>query len=89
MRKQDELKIDILESLARSQKALAKIIENMAEQTEHAHGLSENLAENMQALSKYQLSLASKMSGITVHSKRYGLPGRPWLHRRLTVTVRK
>jgi len=84
MDKQNEIKLDILQSLARSQRALSTIIESIADVTKLSSKAAEGLLENIQEISQYQKVLAVKLAGIHLRElKKGGLPARPWLHRRI------
>ncbi|CAG7647788.1 hypothetical protein ACFQI7_20640 [Paenibacillus allorhizosphaerae] len=72
-------KLHILNSLARSQRALAKIIEVMAESAESTNA-GKTLIEQIDAISRYQRQIAVKMIGIRIRRKTFGLPGKPWIH---------
>lgn len=83
--RQDEIKLDILESLARSQKALASIIESVAGAAERSKELSEGLLDNLEIISKYQHALAVKLAGMRVTARVRGAPGKPWLSERASI----
>ena len=83
MNKQNEIKLDILQSLARSQRALATIIESIADISKSAPKAAEGLLENIQEISRYQKVLAVKLAGIHLYeAKKGGTPAKPWLHQR-------
>jgi hypothetical protein len=81
--KQDEIKLDILQSLAASQKALARMVENIADITDHSESLSQYLRDNIEAISKYQRTLAVKMTGMTFPERKRGNPAKPWIHQQI------
>jgi len=85
LERQDEIKLDILESLARSQKALASIIEIMAGAAERSQELSEGLLDNVEIIAKYQRALAAKLAGMRVTARVRGAPGKPWLSERVSI----
>lgn len=78
--RENELKLDILESLARSQKALARMIESMADVSEGVSGSAQALRANIMALVRCQRALAGKIGGIRISSIKRGQPGKAWLH---------
>lgn len=78
-----EIKLDILQSLARSQKALTRIVESVAHAIESSPQISKHLAENLQSISKYQRILASKLTGIEVKTRAVQTPGKVWLANKL------
>lgn len=77
------IKLDILESLAASQRALAKIIAGLAETMEPCEQLNRHLLRNISVLCRYQGVLASKITGIRVARLRRSKPGKPWLNQRV------
>jgi len=72
-------KLHILNSLARSQRALAKIIEIMADTAEYTKA-GQTLIDQIDAISRYQRQIAGKMIGIRFRRKTFGRPGKPWIH---------
>lgn len=62
-------KLHILISLARSQRALSRILESVADVAEKTEPAGERLVEQMEALSKYQRQIAVKMIGIKIRKK--------------------
>lgn len=87
--RENELKLDILESLARSQRALARIIEGMADVTGNVPGSSDALRENISTISRYQLVLAEKITGIRIASYKKGKPGNVWLNPKVKGSKRR
>lgn len=81
--KENEIKLDILTSLSISQKALARMIENMAEVTHSSKAVSEHLLENIQIISQYQRALAMKITGLNITTKKKGIPTLPWKNTQL------
>ncbi|MEX2460143.1 MAG: hypothetical protein WD469_02370 [Paenibacillaceae bacterium] len=91
LHRQNELKLDILRSLARSQRALAEIVEIIApvmaasvHGTSSAHQagsdhLAQQILAHMGSLSEYQHALAQKLSGIEIRQVKKGRPCQPWL----------
>lgn len=80
---ENRLKLDILESLARSQKALARMIENMADVTGQSDAASRELVSNAKWIGKYQIALAEKMTGMRIAYVKLGNPGKLWLNPKL------
>jgi hypothetical protein len=91
LRSQNELKLDILQSIARSQRALAEIVETIAPVVASSvqwtslgyEASSDHMAQqiltNLGSLSSYQNAIARKLSGIAIRHVKYGSPGKPWL----------
>lgn len=76
---EDELKLDILTSLARSQRALAQLIEEAAYCKLKAAAVCEpqnrELLHEITLLSKYQQVLAEKILMIRLRHRKHGDPG--------------
>jgi two-component sensor histidine kinase len=83
---ENKLKLHLLHSLARSQRALARIIESMAAVAEgkansgSSEAAAEKVVEQLEAISRYQRQLTEKISGVRIRKFRRGLPGKPWLN---------
>lgn len=78
-----KLKLHILQSLARSQRALTVMMESMAKVVEGSSFVAKGLVEQIDAISKYQRQIAVKMIGLKIRKQRRGKPGKPWLNRKL------
>lgn len=85
------IKLDLLDSLARSQRALSRIIESVAQSVEDSPPLAGHVAENLASIVKYQHILVRKITGIHIREKQIGTPARPWLNPQIGVhqAVRK
>lgn len=88
MRRQEEdlqikLKLHILESLARSQRALAVMMESMSEVVKGSQDIAKGLAEQIESISRYQREIAVKMIGVKIRRKKRSKPVKPWLNRKL------
>ncbi|MFC0212694.1 hypothetical protein ACFFK0_09480 [Paenibacillus chartarius] len=86
------LKLEILQSLARSERALSRISECLADQVEAsirlAPGSVPRLQEYMQAIAGYERYMAERLAVLLpappVKRRRIGRPAPPWLHPRLS-----
>jgi len=74
----EKAKISVIESIARSQMALARILDSMADVT-HSEGTARHLAENVKTLMAYQQAIARTICGVTLHHVYYGTPSSPWI----------
>jgi len=82
-----EVQLDILESLARSQRALARIIESAAE-AGAASGLSaESLERNIEAMTRYQLAIMEKITGVELPAVKTSPPAPPWTNNAIGVAA--
>ncbi|MNB78220.1 hypothetical protein D3C81_267270 [compost metagenome] len=73
------VKLEMIRSIARSQAALAAILESVAEVTGHSELAARRLCENVRVLSEYQSAMCRMMSGISLPRPREGEPSSPWL----------
>lgn len=73
------VKLEMIRSIARSQAALAAILESIAEVTGHSELTARKLSDNIRILSQYQSAMCRMMSGISLHQPKRGKPAAPWL----------
>lgn len=85
IRKHHELQLDILDSLARSQKALARIIESLADISATSGETARRVQVNIEAITRYQESLMVKLCGIRPNRVRTSPPSKPWINRAMHV----
>ncbi|MDR6883183.1 hypothetical protein J2X61_004972 [Bacillus sp. 3255] len=88
MRSEDRkelLQLDLLESMALSQRALARIIESVTQCIETSPSLAKHVAENLSIIAKYQQVLTRKITGIQINEKSRGTPAQPWINPRARV----
>lgn len=79
LRREQEAKLALIESIAHSQQALARILDSVASVSAHSEVSARNLAENIRLLSRYQEEMSRMATGIRLARIRYGEPGVPWL----------
>jgi hypothetical protein len=77
--RQNELKLDILQSLARSQRALAHILETLSPDVVITEQTARHLLILIESLSKYQQAIASKLSALSIRQVKNSKPGKPWI----------
>lgn len=77
--REQELRLDILEAIARSQHALADMAEKIASAYQIHNPEDDELARQLMVLAGYQLSLAEKILRLRIRHKRFGRPCAPWL----------
>lgn len=82
--RENELKLDILGSLARSQRALADMLEGVAAVTMESPDAARQIRRQLDVLVRCQVVLAEKICGIRLSRVVRGKPGRLWLHQRVT-----
>jgi hypothetical protein len=75
------VKLEMIRSIARSQAALAAILESIAEVTGQSELTARKLSDNIRILSGYQSSMCRMITGISLHEPKEGVPAAPWLSR--------
>ncbi|MGG3283061.1 hypothetical protein [Paenibacillus solani] len=80
IQREHEAKIAMVSSIARSQQALASILESIAEVTAHSETTARTLAENIRLLIDYQSVMAEMLTGIPFNRFKLGNPASPWIN---------
>ncbi|NHN30190.1 hypothetical protein G9U52_10130 [Paenibacillus sp. S3N08] len=80
------IKLHLLTSLARSQRALTHMLESVADVSTNSKETAQQLADNIEVISKYQRQLTAKITGITIRrrARTQGRNGKPWLNQTFT-----
>ncbi|WP_314002774.1 hypothetical protein [uncultured Paenibacillus sp.] len=73
------VKLDLIASVAQSQRALARLLENVADVSGVSPFAARSIADNIRLLSGLQQSMAEAVAGIRLREIRAGRPGTPWL----------
>lgn len=79
LRREQEAKLSLIESIAHSQQALARILDSVASVSAHSEVSARSLAENIRLLSRYQEEMSRMVTGIQLARIQQGEPGVPWL----------
>jgi hypothetical protein len=77
----EKIELHMLTSLARSQRAICRIIETIADQVEVSEQLAVHIAENLETLSQYQRAMIQKITKQNPKPRRLGKPGKPWINK--------
>ncbi|ANA81343.1 hypothetical protein PVOR_09340 [Paenibacillus vortex V453] len=72
-------RVAMISSIARSQEALADILQNIAEVSAHSDVTARKLAENIRLLTGYQSVMTEMLTGIPLNRTQWGSPSSPWL----------
>lgn len=72
-------KLRLIDSIAKSQTAMARILDSLADVSDQSAETARHLAHNIQALTRYQQAMAETVCGITLHQVHYGTPSMPWI----------
>lgn len=75
-----EAKLQLLLSISRSQNALARILDSLADVSAYSEETALLLAGNAERLVRYQQAMASLLSGIELNRQYTGIPSSPWLN---------
>lgn len=75
----ETVKLEFIRSIARSQTAMARILESLADVSEHSGETAAHLAHNISAITKYQHTMAQTVCGVSLHRVYYGTPSSPWI----------
>ncbi|KQX49158.1 MULTISPECIES: hypothetical protein [unclassified Paenibacillus] len=75
----ERIELHMLTSLARSQRALCRIIETIADQVAVSEQLAVYMAENLKTISEYQRSMIQKLTKQSPRQRQLGTPGKPWI----------
>jgi len=78
--RENEAKLDILNAVARSQTAIARMIESIADVTEQSDPMAVRLRDNIRVMSNYQLAIARKLTGMRIRHMQKGTPSKPWFN---------
>jgi hypothetical protein len=81
--KEQSIKLELMESIAVSHKALARMLSCAADVTERTGMSSVHLQEYLRVIARCQLSLVRRLTGIPFPAVRRGTPGKVWLNRRI------
>jgi hypothetical protein len=83
LEREQTVKLHLLTSLARSQRALTRMIESCADVCEGSEDMSRRVAEHIRVIADYQQQLTEKITSIRILHLRKGPPGKPWMNDRL------
>ncbi|RUS44644.1 hypothetical protein [Cohnella sp. AR92] len=85
--KEWEVKLTLLQSIARSQEALARILESVADVAVHSEPSAVVMREHVRELSNLQAALVEAVTGQRWKAPRIGRASPPWLSRKLRVAA--
>ncbi|PWW07352.1 hypothetical protein DFQ01_102244 [Paenibacillus cellulosilyticus] len=84
-----EVKLELVSSIARSQRALARILESIADVSVHTDPIAKSLRDNIAQLSQLQQVLTESVVGIRFGQRRQGRPSGPWINQQTGARRRK
>lgn len=74
-----EAKIELIRSIAQSQRAIARILDSVADVAEHTPDLARKIYDNIESMTAFQQTLAESAAGVRIGRPRLGRPGKPLL----------
>ncbi|MFC5648060.1 hypothetical protein ACFPYJ_02820 [Paenibacillus solisilvae] len=79
--KEWEARIELIHSIARSQQAVARILDSIADVADHSPDMAKSIRENVASLTAMQLTMAKTVAGMRLkRAKKQGIPSKPWLN---------
>lgn len=75
-----DAKIQVILSISRSQNALARILESIADVSGYSEETALTLANHMDRITRYQQAMASMLMNLTLNPLNTGIPSAPWLN---------
>lgn len=72
-------KQDLIRAIARSQTAMARILESLADVSTESRETATHLAQNIATLTQYQRTMAQSVCGVSLHRVYFGTPTSPWI----------
>lgn len=79
MSREREVKLDLLTSLARSQTAMARILESVAEVAVSSPDTAKALQQELRSLTRLQHAIAANIAPLRLPPVQEGAPGPVWL----------
>jgi hypothetical protein len=74
-----EVKLEVLKAIAKSQDALARILDSVAEAADRGAVSAAVLREHIRVLTGMQGALLGAVTGVSWRPPRCGVPAKPWL----------
>jgi len=87
-KKEWEARIELIRSVAQSQKAMARILGSVADSAEQLPGMSKSICENIRLLTQLQAAMTETVTGVRIRRSKKGVPGKPWLRSTKLSTAR-
>jgi hypothetical protein len=78
--REQEVKLELVASIARSQQAIARILESVADVCSSTPGAAEKIRDNLRVLGGMQQVMVEAVTGVRSRRVQTGRPSRPWLN---------
>jgi len=82
-----EAKLSMLRAIARSQEAMARMLESAADVTAAGEPSAAVLREHVRVLTGLQAAMARSVAGVSWRPPKQGVPARPWLKKTAAVRL--
>lgn len=80
-------KLTLLESIAQSQAAMARILDTLADITSYSEETAVHLAHEAERMTRYQEAMMKMLAGLSLPPQYFGVPEPPWINTDLAVAV--
>ncbi|MFM9280051.1 hypothetical protein [Paenibacillus jiagnxiensis] len=77
---EQEVKLSLLESIAVSQQAVARMMNSVSDIIPHSGMSAKSLEETLRLLTSYQEQITRMIAGIPLNRRLEGSPGLPWMN---------
>lgn len=79
-RREQEVKLSLLESIAVSQQAVARMMNSVSDVIPHSGMPAKALEETLRLLTSYQEQITLMITGISLNRRLEGSPALPWMN---------
>ncbi|ANS75589.1 hypothetical protein AWM70_14095 [Paenibacillus yonginensis] len=77
---EQEAKLQLIMSISRSQNAVARILDSLADISSYSEETAGLLAHEVHRMTRYQQAMASLLTGLQMHRQYTGVPAKPWIN---------
>jgi len=79
--KEWEARLELIRSIAGSQRAIARILDSVADISGQSPGMAQSISGNLRHLTAMQLTMAETVGLLRLQRPTLGVPERPWLQK--------
>lgn len=87
LRNERDAKLQVIISISRSQNALARILDSIADVSGYSEETALALAHHVDRMTRYQQAMASMLMNIKLNRLNTGTPSAPWLNPEKDVAI--
>ncbi|GGD49869.1 hypothetical protein [Paenibacillus nasutitermitis] len=81
IQKEWEARLELIRSIAGSQRAIARILDSVADISSQTPGMARSISGNLRYLTAMQLTMAETVGLLRLNRPVLGVPKRPWLQK--------